>query len=71
MVKKIIKKIQKKLWQGGKRGSANIKQAGSANSQKEKIVKYANSPTKTNKTNKPKSNQIKKQQSKVSKSEKT
>lgn len=33
-----------------KRGSANVKQAGSANSQKDKIVKYAI---------KPKSNQIK------------
>lgn len=38
-----------------KRGSANVKQAGSANSQKDKIVKYANKP----KTIKPKSNQIK------------
>lgn len=47
-----------------KRGSANVKQAGSANSQKDKIVKYANSPTKQTSQ---KGNQIKKQQSKVGK----
>ena len=45
-----------------KRGSANVKQAGSANSQRDKIVKYAN---------KLKNNQAKKQQSKVSKSKKS
>ena len=45
-----------------KRGSANVKQVGSANSQKDKIIKYANKP----KTIKPK-----KQQSKVGKSKKS